>query len=140
MAVSDASDERRAVEHFLRVGSFAVVGASSNRSKYGNKVLRCYAQHGLPVIGVNPRAQEIEGLPCYVSLLEVPGLPRAVSVVAPPALAGSIVADALQQGVTHLWFQPGAEDDAAIAKARSGGIEVIAFGPCLLVVLGFEDV
>ncbi len=134
------SDQRGAVDRFLGVGSFAVVGASSNRSKYGNKVLRCYAQHNHPVIGVNPRAQEIEGLPCYASLVEVPGPPRAVSVVAPPALAGSIVDDALRQCVTHMWFQPGAEDDAAIAIARSAGIEVIAFGPCLLVVLGFEDV
>ena len=129
-----------AIERFLAVGSFAVVGASSNRDKYGNKVLRCYAQHDHPVVAVNPRATEIEGLPCYESLLAIPGAPRAVSIVAPPAFADGIVADAIASGVRHLWFQTGSEDDAAIAVAKNNGIEVIAYGPCLLVALGFRDV
>jgi predicted CoA-binding protein len=125
---------------FLAVGSFAVVGASTDRAKYGNKVLRCYAQHGLPVVGVNPKLAEVEGLPCHPSLAAIPGEPRAASVVAPPAAAAAIVADAQQAGVRHLWFQPGAEDDDAVDAARAAGIEVIAGGPCLLVALGFRDV
>jgi uncharacterized protein len=115
------------VARFLAVARFAVVGASSDREKYGNKVLRCYAQHGLPVVGVNPRLTEVEGQPCHASLKDVPGPPRAVSVVAPPAAAAGIVADA-------------AEEPAALEAARSHGIEVIAGGPCLLVALGFRDV
>jgi predicted CoA-binding protein len=128
------------IESFLDVGSFAVVGASANRGKYGNKVLRCYAQHGYPVVGVNPRASEVEGLPCYASLLDVPGAPCAVSIVAPPAFAKQIVSDAVASSVRHLWFQAGSEDAAAIATAEASGIEVIAYGPCLLVALGFSDV
>lgn len=128
------------IERFLSVGAFAVVGASSNRDKYGNKVLRCYAQHGHPVVGVNPRADEIEGLPCYPSLRDVPGDPRAVSIVAPPAFAQQIVDDAVAAGIRHLWFQTGSEDQAAIRSAEEQGIEVIAYGPCLLVALGFQDV
>ncbi len=128
-----------AIERFLAVGSFAVVGASTNRDKYGNKVLRCYAQHGHPVVAVNPRGGVIEGLPCYASLAEVMGEPRAVSVVAPPAFAQSIVDDAVAASVRHLWFQPGAEDEAAIQDAQTHGIEVIGNGPCLLVALGFRD-
>jgi uncharacterized protein len=128
-----------AVARFLKVESFAVVGASTNREKYGNKLLRCYAQHGREVVSVNPRADEIEGLPCYHSLKDVPGPARAVSVVAPPAFAQSIVDDAAAAGVKHLWFQPGAEDDAAIEAAQAQGMEVIGYGPCLLVALGFRD-
>ena len=30
------------IEKFLQSPEFAVIGASSNRNKYGNKVLRCY--------------------------------------------------------------------------------------------------
>ncbi|MGK0155319.1 MAG: putative CoA-binding protein [Neolewinella sp.] len=127
------------IERFLAVGSFAVVGASTNRDKYGNKVLRCYAQHGHPVVGVNPRADEIEGLPCYASLVDVPGPARAVSIVAPPAFAQQIVNDAVASSVRHLWFQPGSEDAVAIADAQARGIEVIAGGPCLLVALGYRD-
>jgi predicted CoA-binding protein len=132
-----ASDK---IERFLAVDSFVVVGASTNRQKYGNKVLRCYAQHDKPVVGVNPRADEIEGLPCYASLVHVPGPPRAVSIVAPPAFAQQIVNDAVATSVSHLWFQTGSEDAAAIADAEAHGLEVIAYGPCLLVALGFRDV
>jgi predicted CoA-binding protein len=89
---------------------------------------------------VNPRLETVEGVPCHASLAAVPGPPRAVSVVAPPAASGAIIADALLAGVKHLWFQPGAEDAVSVEAARKAGIEVIAFGPCLLVVLGFRDV
>lgn len=132
--------EHELVARFLAVGSFAVVGASTNRGKYGNKVLRCYAQHGHPVVAVHPREAEIEGVPCYPSVAQIPGEPRAVSIVAPPGVAKAIVAAADQASVKHLWFQPGAEDDEAIVMAEELGIEVIAHGPCLLVALGFRDV
>lgn len=124
---------------FLASDAFAVVGASKDRDKYGNKVLRCYLQHGRAVVGVNPKLTEVEGVPCHASLRAIPGAPRAVSIVAPPAAAAAIVADAQAAGVQHLWFQPGAEDATAIAAARAAGIHVIAFGPCLLVALGYRD-
>ena len=91
------------------------------------------------IVGVNPKLTEVEGVPCHASLRAIPGAPRAVSIVAPPAAAAAIVADAQAAGVQHLWFQPGAEDATAIAAARAAGIHVIAFGPCLLVALGYRD-
>ena len=124
---------------FLASGSFAVVGASADRAKYGNKVLRCYQQHGLPVVAVNPKGAAVEGAPGYASLRDVPEDVRAVSVVAPPVVAAAIVADARARGIQHLWFQPGAEDEAVIAAALRGDMNVIAGGPCLLVALGFRD-
>lgn len=127
------------IARFFAVGSFAVVGASTDRAKYGNKVLRCYRQHALPVVGVNPKLAEVEGVPCHASLAAVPGPPRAVSVVAPPVAAAGIVADAIAAGVQQLWFQPGAEEAAAVAAARAQGVAVIAGGPCVLVALGFRD-
>ncbi|HEU4418954.1 MAG TPA: CoA-binding protein [Planctomycetota bacterium] len=127
------------ITRFLAASAFAVVGASQDRNKYGNKVLRCYLQHGLPVVAVNPKLETVEGVRCHASLAAVPGPARAVSVIAPPAAASAIVADALLAGVKHLWFQPGAEDATAVETATKAGIEVIAFGPCLLVVLGFRD-
>jgi len=60
-------------------------------------------------------------------------------VVAPPVAAAAIVADARARGIQHLWFQPGAEDEAVIAAALRGDMNVIAGGPCLLVALGFRD-
>lgn len=126
------------IARFLAVGSFAVVGASADRSKYGNKVLRCYQQHGLPVVGVHPKLTTVEGVAVVPSLREL-SPPRAVSVVAPPAAAAGIVADAAAAGIRHLWFQPGAESPEALTAAAAAGIEVIAGGPCVLVALGFRD-
>jgi predicted CoA-binding protein len=126
------------IARFFAVGSFAVVGASADRAKYGNKVLRCYLQHGLPVVGVHPKLTEVEGVPCHPTLVAAGGV-RAVSIVAPPAAAMQIVADAVAAGVRHLWFQPGAEDAAAVAQAQQKGLEVIFGGPCVLVALGFHD-
>jgi len=127
------------IARFFAAGAFAVVGASTDRAKYGNKVLRCYLQHGLPVVGVNPRLAQVEGVPCHATLVAAAGV-RAASVVAPPGAAAAIVADAHRAGVRHLWFQPGAEDPGAVAEAQRLGIEVIAGGPCVLVALGFRDV
>lgn len=137
---SDAVTERpRAIRQFLQSGPFAVVGASADRSKYGNKVLRCYRQHDLPVVAVNPGRSEVEGVRCVPSLRDVPPGTAAASVVAPPAAAAGIVADAVAAGLKHLWFQPGAEQPDAVAAARAAGLDVIADGSCLLVVLGFRE-
>lgn len=124
---------------FLAQGSFAVVGASTDRAKYGNKVLRCYLQHGLPVVAVNPREKIIEGVPCFPSLQQVPASVKAVSCIAPPTAAMQIVEDVKARGIGHLWFQPGAEEERAVAAARAAGIAVIADGACVLVALGFRD-
>jgi predicted CoA-binding protein len=127
------------ITRFLAADRFAVVGASTDRAKYGNKVLRCYQQHGMPVVGINPKVANVEGVPCHASLVAAGAPAPAVSVVAPPAAAPAIVADAIAAGVTQLWFQPGAEHDGAIAVARAAGLTVIAHGPCLLVALGFRE-
>jgi predicted CoA-binding protein len=128
-----------AIADFLAQGSFAVVGASVDRAKYGNKVLRCYLQHNLPVVGVHPKLLDVEGAKVYPSLRHVPASVRAASIVAPPNAAMQIVDDAFAQGIRHLWFQPGAENPQASAAAREKGIAVIDDGACLLVALGFRD-
>ena len=128
------------IRDFLAAGPWAVVGASTNRAKYGNKVLRCYQQNGrAPLYPVNPRAAEIEGLPCYPDLAAPPERVRAVSLITPPAITEEVVAEALRLGIRHLWMQPGAESPRALALAAEQGLEPIAGGPCLLVVLGYRE-
>lgn len=128
------------IRDFLAAGPWAVVGASTNRAKYGNKVLRCYQQNGrTPLYPVNPRATEIEGLPCYPDLEATPEPVRAVSLITPPAITEEVVARAIALGIRHLWMQPGAESSRALALAAEHGLEPIAGGPCLLVVLGYAE-
>jgi len=127
------------IQSFLASGPFAVVGASTDRSKYGNKVLRCYQQHGKEVYPINPKAPEVEGLKAYPTLAALPVKVPAISVITPPAATEQVVREAAAAGVKHIWMQPGAESDAAIATAESLGMNVIAGGPCVLVVMGYHE-
>jgi uncharacterized protein len=129
----------RDISAFLSGSPFAVVGASASREKYGNRVLRCYWRAGLTAYAVNPTATTIEGAACYPNLTELPEKPHGVSVITPPRVSEAVVDEALALGVKFLWFQPGAEHDGAIAKARAAGCTVIAHGPCLLVVLKWRE-
>lgn len=128
------------ITNFLASPSFAVVGASPDRTKYGNKVLRCYMQNQRPVVPVHPSADEVEGLKAVKNLTALGRTDVGVSIITPPPVTLKVVEEAIKLGITRLWMQPGAESDQAITLAEENGIEVIADGPCVLVVLGFRDV
>jgi len=132
-------DERAAIADFLSGTTFAVVGASTDREKYGNKVLRCYVQNGREAFPVNPRDGVIEGLRAYPDLASLPGPVHGASIITPPEVTEEIVEEAAAAGVKRLWMQPGAESDAAVARARELGLSVIAGGPCLLVALRYKE-
>jgi predicted CoA-binding protein len=127
------------IEAFLANERFAVVGASQDRSKYGNKVLRVYMQNDRDVVPVNPTAAEVEGLPAYRDLASVPGTIDAVSIITPPAVTERVVDAAIARGIKHIWMQPGAESQKAIKTASDAGANVIAGGPCILVSLHYHD-
>jgi predicted CoA-binding protein len=127
------------IKTFLAGQRFAVVGASANREKYGNKVLRVYQQNKLDVVPVNPAGGEIEGLTAYADLPSVPGTVDAVSIITPPAVTEKVVEQAVKLGIKNVWLQPGAESPAAIALAEQAGANVIAGGPCILVALRFHE-
>ncbi|HWI40388.1 MAG TPA: CoA-binding protein [Verrucomicrobiae bacterium] len=130
-------DER--IRKFLESPAFGVVGASTNRQKYGNKVLRCYLQHGMTVFAVNPRAAEIEGVLSVPSVAELPAEVKSISVITPPKITEETVREAAAKGVENVWMQPGAESAAAIDFCRENGINVIGDGSCILVSLGYSD-
>lgn len=132
--------EQGQINKFLEGNRFAVVGASSNREKYGNKVLRVYQQNKLEVVPVNPAGGEIEGLAAYPDLASIPGTIDGVSIITPPKITDGVVQQALALGIKNIWMQPGAESDAAIELAESAGANVIAGGPCILVSLRFHEV
>ena len=127
------------IDTFLDVDSFGVVGASRKPHKYGNKVLRCYLQNRQTVIPVNPVEKEIEGLPCVASVSDLPEHVRSISIITPPQVTEEVVPLAIARGIRNLWMQPGAESDAAVAAAEAAGLNVIADGSCLLVVLGYRE-
>jgi predicted CoA-binding protein len=132
--------ERERIDRFLSAGPWAVAGASTDRAKYGNKVLRCYLQAGkTPVYPLNPIARAVEGLPAFPDLAAVPEPVRALSIITPPPITERVVAQALELGVAGIWMQPGAESAAAVRACEQAGVDVIHGGTCILVVLGYRE-
>ena len=98
------------IDAFLQTGPYAVVGASADRSKYGNKVLRCYMQHDLKVFPINPGSEEIEGHKAFPNLAALPEPVSRISVITPPEITEKIVSRKLADaGIEYIWMQPGAE-------------------------------
>jgi predicted CoA-binding protein len=127
------------IAQFFTSKAFGVVGASSRRHKYGNKVLRCYQQNGRRVIPVNPVEKEIEGLAVVVSVTELPAEVQSLSLITPPQVTEKVVEQAAAKGIRNIWMQPGAESPAAIAFCQKQGMNLIADGSCVLVVLGYHE-
>ena len=130
---------REQIDVFFQSEAFGVVGASTDRHKYGNKVLRVYQQKGLRAIPVNPKEQEIGGEACVSSVTELPDEVKSISVITPPQVTEQVVELAAIKGIRNIWMQPGAESDAAVEDCRRHGINVIADGTCILVVLGYRN-
>jgi len=127
------------IEQFLTSAVFGVVGASRQRDKYGNKVLRCYQQNERPVIPVHPKEKQIEGIDCVASVEDLPATVDSISIITPPAITEKVVVGAAAKGIKNIWMQPGAESPVAVKFCQEHGLNVIADGSCLLVVLHYHE-
>ncbi|MFA7404572.1 MAG: CoA-binding protein [Pelobacteraceae bacterium] len=127
------------IQQFLASPAFGVVGASTNRQKYGNKVLRCYLQNGRKAIPVNPNEPEIEAVACVATISDLSSDVESISMITPPAVTLKLVPLAAAKGIKNIWMQPGAEHPDAVALCREKGINVIADGSCVLVVMGYHE-
>ncbi len=135
----DAVTLQERIDAFLAGSPHAVVGASRDHDKYGNKVLRAYLQNDMPVFAINPKESQIEGVACYPDLASVPEVVHGISIITPPHITEQIVGEAAQAGIRHLWMQPGAESDRAIDRAAEYGLNLIAGDACFLVVKGYRE-
>ncbi len=112
----------------------AVIGASSDRAKFGNKAVRAFRLQGYTVYPVNPREPEIEGLPAYPSIRDIPARPHMVSVYLPPPVLLKLLPDIAARGCDELWLNPGAESDQVVTAAEQLGLNVIQ--ACSIVAIG----
>lgn len=103
----------------------AIVGASTDRAKYGNKSVRAHRTQGWDVYPVNPKATEIEGLKCYPSLEEVPVKLDRVSLYLPPPLGVRILPSIAAIRPPEFFVNPGAESEELLAEAERLGLEPI---------------
>ena len=89
--------------------SIALIGASNDRNKYGNKIYRDLRNKGYNVTPINPKEEKIEGDRAYSSIEEMKELPDIANFVVPPPVAIRIAQNITNLGIKHLWFQPGSE-------------------------------
>src|SRR5438034_2504726 len=112
----------------------AVIGASGNRNKFGNRAVRAFRQQGFTVVPVNPHEAEVEGLKTYASVLDVPGPIDMASLYVPPHIGEQVIGEIAQKGIAEVWLNPGAESDELIARARALHIQPIV--ACSIVAIG----
>jgi len=112
----------------------AIVGASNERRKFGNKAVRAFQQQGYTVYPVNPNESEVEGLAAYKSIREVPVRPQMISVYVPPQVLLKLLPDIAARGCDELWLNPGTESDEVLAEAQRLGLNVIQ--ACSIVGVG----
>ena len=112
----------------------AVIGASTDRSKFGNKAVRAYQQQGFTVWPVNPKEATVEGLPAFASIPDVPARPDLVSVYLPPPVTLKLLPAIAAKGCDELWLNPGTESDEVLSEAEQLGLNVIQ--ACSIVSVG----
>ena len=115
--------------------SVAVIGASNDRSKFGNKAVRAFRNAGYDVYPINPGAAQVEGLTAYPSLdaLPVDRLDR-VSFYIPPAVGLRVLDEVAKKQVGEVWLNPGSGSPEIVARARALGLTVVQ--ACSIIAIG----
>lgn len=112
----------------------AVVGASRDRAKFGNKAVRAFRHRGYDVVPINPGGGVIEGVTAYASVLDVPRRIDIATVYLQPAIGERVMEELAGKGISELWLNPGADAPRVVARARELGLNPIL--DCSIVGIG----
>ncbi|HEX8235033.1 MAG TPA: CoA-binding protein [Abditibacteriaceae bacterium] len=114
--------------------SIAVIGASTNRRKFGNKCVRAYKERGDTVYPIHPVHEEVEGLKAYHSVLDVPGEIEVASFYVPSQVGIRVLEECAQKGIAKVLLNYGAESDEILQRAQQLGIETSV--TCSIILAG----
>ena len=112
----------------------AVIGASADRRKFGNKAVRAFLRQGYDVVPINPHETSVEGLRAYRSVLDVPGPIDMATVYLPPEIGLLVIEEIARKGIPEVWLNPGAESPSLVAAARALGLSPVE--ACSIVGIG----
>jgi uncharacterized protein len=112
----------------------AVIGASSDRRKFGNRAFRAYREEGYKVIPINPNETSVEGVSTYPTVMDVPEKIDMATVYVPPEIGITLLEGFERKQIGEIWINPGAESDDLIAEARRRKLNVIE--ACSIVGIG----
>lgn len=120
------------------VKKIAIVGASEDRRKYGNKIVRDLLSKGFEVYPVNLRSETIEGIRCYRDVEELPKDIDLIVFVVPPEIGIQVAEKAIKMGFKRLWFQPGAGSKQIEDLVKNNGVEY-SIGRCIMIETSYRN-
>lgn len=122
------------IDQMLQLKTWAVVGATDNKEKFGYKIFKVMLDAGLEVYPINTGVKEILGKQCYPTLKDLPVKPDAVDIVVPPRVGEQILRECAELDITNVWLQPGADTQPVITLAKELGLTVVDHA-CIMVEL-----
>lgn len=114
----------------------AVLGASGDRKKFGNKAVRAFSQSGWTVWPIHPKEEVVEGLGVFRTLEELPGKPDWISVYLPSKISLGLVESFAKFPQAEIWLNPGAESEDLVKALEEKGLQVRQ--ACSVVAIGLE--
>lgn len=111
-----------------------MIGASSDRNKFGNKAVRAFLHHGDRVVPINPRETEVEGLKAYGSVLDVPDAIDIATFYVPPRVGLGIVEEIARKGIAEVYLNPGAASPELVERATALGVRPVV--ACSILAIG----
>jgi predicted CoA-binding protein len=127
-------NSKKTVDEFIRLKSFAVVGASRNKDKFGTAIYRDLKTRGFKVWAVNPKADMVEGDRCYAGLGALPEKPEGVIIVIPPSDTIPVIEEAAKLGIKYVWLQQGANSPEGETRCKELGLNFVS-GDCIFMFM-----
>lgn len=118
-------DFKKIKEEMLEKRSWAVVGATAKKDKYGYKIWKTLKNHDYTTFGINPNYNEIEGDKIYHGLKDIEEKIDVVDMVVPPKLSINILDEIKELGIEYVFFQPGTYNEEVVAKAKELGLKYL---------------
>lgn len=112
----------------------AIIGASANRKKFGNKSVRAHLKQGWKVFPINLKADKIEGLDCFKNILEVGKKINRVSLYINPEQGIRLLDDIARVKPDEVYLNPGSSNDELLNKAKELNLNIIQ--ACSIVDIG----
>jgi len=137
--VIEGEEDLNLIKNMLECKTWAVVGATDNKEKFGYKIFKVMLEAGLEVYPINRGVDEILGKKCYPSLKDLPKIPDAVDLVVPPRVGEQILRECAELGIKNVWLQPGADTQPVIDLAKELGLTVVDHA-CIMVELRNKEV
>jgi len=114
----------------------AVIGASADKEKWGNKAVRAYQMMGWTVFPVNDHERLIEGIEAYKSVLKIPYKINRFTLYVPAEVGVKLVSQLKKVGAKEVYINPGAESDELIGALKKAGITPLL--QCSVLTIGVD--